>query len=183
MQPIDPVAAHSDTKTMMFHWAVAILVATQWIGAQTIDLFPKGPLRVDARSLHITCGALLAVILISRVVWRLTGGRRLPPVGEGLVPLIAKLTHWGLYALLSAMLLVGLFLTWARGDAIFNLFSIPAYDPGNRDLGDQILEIHGTIGTLILILAGLHAAAALVHHYLWHDGVLRRMVPQRWLRG
>jgi cytochrome b561 len=178
MQPIDSIATRYDNKTIIFHWVVAILVATQWLGAQVIDLFPKGPLRVDARSLHITCGVLLAVILIGRVVWRLTAGRRLPPVGEGIIPLIAKLTHWALYVLLAAMLVVGLFLTWTRGDNIFNLFSIPAYAPGNDTLPDQVLEIHETIGTLILILAGLHAAAALVHHYFWHDGVLRRMLTR-----
>lgn len=179
MQTVDKIATRYDTKTLVFHWVVAILVATQWLGAQVIDFFPKGALRIDARSVHITFGVLLAFILVGRIVWRLTGGRRLPPVGEGIIPLIAKLTHWALYALLAAILLVGLFLTWTRGDNIFNLFEIPAFDPGNETLPDQVLEIHETIATLILILAGLHAGAALVHHYLWHDGVLRRMLPRR----
>jgi len=41
-----------------------------------------------------------------------------------------------------------------------------------------VLEVHATIGLLILGLAGLHAGAALVHRYLWHDGVLARMLPR-----
>ncbi len=178
MQPVTTTARRYDPLTMFFHWATALLVVTQWLGAQVIDWFPRGPLRVDARSVHITFGVLLATLLVGRVIWRLTGGRRLPLADKGALNVVAKGTHWGLYALLGAMVLAGLFLTWARGDSIFNLFSIPAYDPADKVLPDQVLEVHATIGLLILGLAGLHAGAALVHRYLWHDGVLARMLPR-----
>ena len=91
---------------------------------------------------------------------------------------MAKATHWGLYALVGAMVAAGLFLTWTRGDSLFNLVKIPAYDPGNRALTHQVQEIHATIGYLILAVAGLHAAAALVHHFVWRDGVLNRMLAR-----
>jgi cytochrome b561 len=178
MQPVTTTARRYDPLTMFFHWATALLVVTQWLGAQVIDWFPRGPLRVDARSVHITFGVLLAALLVGRVAWRLTGGRRLPLADKGALNVVAKGTHWGLYALLGAMVLAGLFLTWTRGDSIFNLFSVPAYDPADKALPDQVLEVHATIGLLILGLAGLHAGAALVHRYLWHDGVLARMLPR-----
>jgi cytochrome b561 len=47
----------------------------------------------------------------------------------------------------------------------------------DRTLPDQVQELHATIGWLILVLASLHASAALVHRYLWHDGLLSRMLP------
>ena len=178
MQPVSDDARRYDATTMFFHWATAILVVTQWLGAQVIDWFPRGPLRVDARSVHIMFGLLLAALVAARVLWRLTRGRRLPLADKGALNLVAKGTHWGLYTLLAAMLLVGMFLTWTRGDSIFNLFTIPAYDPADKALPDQVLEVHATIGWLILALAGLHAGAALVHRYLWHDGVLARMLPR-----
>lgn len=179
MQPITPLASRYDTTTIVFHWITAILVVEQWLGAQIIDWFPRGAPRVDARSVHITCGLLVAVILLARLVWRLTGGRRLPLADTGVLNLIAKATHWGLYALLAAMVLVGVALAWTRGDSIFNLFTIPAYEPGNKALPDQVQDIHATIGWIIVGLAGLHAAAALVHRYLWRDEVLARMLPHR----
>ncbi len=179
MQPVSTGAQRYDAATMFFHWATAILVVTQWLGAQMIDWFPRGPLRVDARSVHITLGLSLAVLLAARVLWRLTQGRRLPLADTGALNVVAKGTHWGLYILLAAMVLVGMVLAWTRGDSIFNLFSIPAYDPGNKALPDQVQEVHATIGWLILGLAGLHASAALVHRYVWHDGVLTRMLPRR----
>jgi cytochrome b561 len=42
---------------------------------------------------------------------------------------------------------------------------------------DNVGDLHGTIATIILIVAGLHAAAGLFHHYVWRDGTLRRMIP------
>jgi len=178
MQPVSPTARSYDPTTIFFHWATAVLVVTQWLGAQTIDWFPRGPLRVDARSLHITFGVLLAALLVGRLFWRVTGGRRLPLADTGALNIVAKGTHWALYALLASMVLAGMFLTWARGDSIFNVFTIPAYDPGNAALKDQVQDVHGTIGWIILALAGVHASAALVHRYLWHDGVLARMLPR-----
>ena len=179
MQPVDTAATRYDGRTMFFHWATAVLVVAQWLGAQTINWFPVGPLRVDARSVHITFGVVLAVLLAARVVWRLTEGRRLPLADKGPLNILAKGTHWSLYALLGIMLLLGLFLVWARGDNIFNLFSVPAYEPGNRALAHQVQELHGTVGWIILALAGVHASAALFHRYVWHDGVLGRMLLDR----
>ncbi|MBY0612166.1 MAG: cytochrome b [Beijerinckiaceae bacterium] len=177
MQPVSPNAQRYDTRTIVFHWTIAVLVVLQWLSAQTIDLFPRGPLRVDARSVHIMLGVLTGAVLLARIIWRATEGRRLPLADKGVLNLVAKATHWGLYALLTAMVLVGLFLAWTRGDSIFNLFSIPAYEPGNRALVHQVEELHGTIGWIIIAVAGLHSAAALFHRYFLKDGVLQRMLP------
>jgi cytochrome b561 len=164
---------------MAFHWATAVLVVCQWLGAQVIDWFPRGPLRVDARSVHITVGVLLAALLVGRIAWRLTRGRRLPLADAGVLNVVAKGTHRVLYLLLIAMVSLGVFLTWARGDSLFNLFSIPVFDPANKALSHQVQDLHNLVGYLILGLAGLHAAAALVHRFVWKDGVLGRMLPGR----
>lgn len=176
MQPVVD-SPHYDKTTIFLHWTTAILVVIQWLGAQTIDFFPKGPLRVDARSVHITLGLLIAAILIARIVWRLTKGRRLPLADAGALALVSKAVHWGLYALLAAMVIVGAALTWTRGDSIFNLFSIPAFDPNAHDLADHVQDVHAAIGWAILALAGFHASAALVHRYFWRDRILDRMLP------
>ena len=180
MQPVSPAATHYDRRTIFFHWATLVLVALQFTGAWTIDLFPRGPLRVDARSVHITLGLVIAALVAARMAWRATQGRRLPLAdGNKALSVLAKGTHWVLYALLVGMVLIGMRLAWVRGDSIFNLFSIPSYAPGDRAQADQVQELHATIGWLIIGLAGFHASAALVHRFLWHDGVLARMLPGR----
>ena len=183
MQPVSRTARQYDAVTIFLHWTIAVLVVAQWLGAQAIDYFPRGPYRVDARSVHITMGLVITALLAARLLWRATRGRRLPLADAGVVNILAKATHWGLYALLAAMVLLGMFLAWTRGDSIFNLFNIPAYDPGNHALADRIQNLHASVGWLILALAGLHATAALIHRYVWKDGVLGRMLPKAGASG
>jgi cytochrome b561 len=175
MQPVSPAATRYDTTTILFHWLTALLVATQWLGAQMIDWFPRGPLCVDAQAVHITCGLALGVILLLRIVWSHSYGRQLPPAGSRFVDTLAKLVHKGLYLLVGAMVLVGVALTLARGADIFGLYSIPSLAPGNKALVDQIAGIHDAIGWIIIGVVGLHAVAALFHQYIWKDGVMDRM--------
>lgn len=177
MQFVSQDAARYDRTTIWLHWATAALVVVQWFVAQIIDLFPKGMPRIEVRSVHISLGLCLAVLLIARLFWRATRGRALPSANRGARNILAKGTHLALYALLGAVVLVGLFLVWVRGDSFFGLFAIPAFDPGNQALRHNVEELHGALATLILVLAGLHAAAGLIHHFLWNDGVLRRMTP------
>jgi cytochrome b561 len=179
LQPVSIGAQRYDRLTIIFHWATAILVIAQWLGAQTIDWFPKGALRVDAKSMHITGGVILASILAARVIWRLTYGRRLAAADRGLLQVLAKGTHWVLYTLLAVMVVAGVTIVVVEGESIFNLFNIPGAASDNHDLGDRLESFHGTIGWIILAVAGVHASAALVHRYVWHDGVLGRMLPRR----
>lgn len=176
---IDISPARYDRATLCFHWLTAALVVEQWVGAHVIDDFAKGAPRIAARSVHISFGLTLGLILIARIVWRTTRGRKLPPADQGFLQFVGKGTHWLLYALLVTIIPVGIFLVWAQGDSYFGLFSVPAFDAGNKILRHNVAELHGLLANAILIVAGLHAAAALVHHFIWHDGVLRRMLPGR----
>jgi cytochrome b561 len=176
MQPVNPSATRYDTITILFHWLIALLIAVQWIVALSIDQFPKdSPLRVDARSVHITSGLILGVVLVLHLLWRRSLGRQLRPVGNRLTILLAKIVHFALNALTGIMVLLGITLASARGDSLFNIFAIPSFAPGNKALAEQILEIHGIVGVIILIVAALHAAAALFHQFIWKDGVMDRM--------
>lgn len=172
---------HYDSSTIALHWVVVLLVACQWLGAHTIDWFPRGALRVDARSIHILTGALLACVMVARTAWRVRGGRALPPGPSGVMGLAARVLHGALNLSVASVLIIGVFTAWIRGDSLFGLLQISplgAYAPEVRHaLAERILGFHALGANLILILAGLHAGAALVHHFCLKDGVLRRMSP------
>lgn len=178
MQPVSEAACRYDARTIAFHWATVVLVALQWGIAQVIDYFPQGAPRVAAKSTHIMIGLLVVAVVLARVLWRATKGRRLPAADRGVLHAVAKLTHWGMYGLLVTVLLLGMFTAWAQGASLYGLYKLPAYMPGHPDLGDQVAGVHGTAVTILLILAGLHSVAALIHHFVSHDGVLRRMLPR-----
>jgi hypothetical protein len=72
-----------DRGTIVLHWCTALLVGALWILGQTIDDFPAGPWRVDARSFHIALGVTVAVVLVIRVTWRDRGVGALRPDRTG----------------------------------------------------------------------------------------------------
>ena len=175
------VQTEYDKRTIFLHWATAVLVVVLWLTAQVIDWFPEGAPRVNARSFHITLGAILAIVLTYRIVWRRLAGAHLAAIGNPLLARLAEVIHVALYVLLVAEVLLGITNVWVRGDSIWNLFTIPSFAPGDRALRRQINGYHELVANTILVIAGLHALAALVHHYLWKDEVLRRMLPlRRW---
>lgn len=177
VSPAEARGPQYDRVTITLHWITATLVGVLWVMGQTIDFAPSGPLRVDYRSLHMTLGVALVLVIAVRVLWRLTHGRSLPGVGGAWMERVARLTHWALYGLVLLTLALGLANVWVRGDTIFNLFTVPAFDPGNKALRALIGDWHALAANGTLILAGLHAVAALFHHYVLRDNVLRRMQP------
>ncbi len=170
-------APRYDGVSILLHWLTAGLVVILWTLGQTIDFFPKGPPKIDARSVHISLGATLGVVLLVRVLWRASAGRKLPLADQGWLGVTAKVVHYGLYVLVAVTVLLGIFNAWQRGDVLFNVYRIPQLIPGDRALSRALGELHGDCADIVLIVAGLHAAAALAHHYLLRDRVLRRMLP------
>jgi cytochrome b561 len=177
VSPAEARGLQYDRGSIALHWATAVLVGLLWVIGQTIDFAPNGPLRVDYRSLHMTLGVTLLIVFVLRAIWRLTRGRRLPGVGGAWMQGAAWLIHAALYGLVLVTLGLGLANVWVRGDVIYNLFTVPPFDPGNKPLRQLIGGWHALAANGTLILAGLHAAAALFHHYVLRDGVLRRMLP------
>jgi cytochrome b561 len=168
-----------DSRSIMLHWLTALLVVGLWCVGQIIDWFPKGAPRVNVRSLHVCFGALLGLVIFYRIWWRSTAGRKLPPANQGAVQVLTKLVHWALYLLIVAAVGLGLFNAWVHGVSLFGLAKIPAFDPGNKELHEQIDDLHALAANVLISVAALHAAAGLAHHFIWKDSVLRRMLPGR----
>ncbi|MBV9537833.1 MAG: cytochrome b [Acidisphaera sp.] len=167
-----------DRGTIWLHWLTALFVLLAWGMAQIIDDFPPGALRVDARSVHIVFGLTVAVILALRVWYRSTRGRELPPADRNIeLQALAKATHWTLYILIGTQVTLGMIFAASRGDSIFGLFNLPG--AADRAIRQTLGSAHGFLGNCILYIAGFHAAAALLHHFVWRDGTLRRMLPGR----
>jgi len=169
------IAVQYDPRSIRLHWITAALVVALWCLGETIDWFPKGAARIFARSTHICLGALLGLVLCYRVWWRSRYGLRLPPQGATWMRATTALVHFSLYALLIAVVALGVANAWVRGDNLFNLFSIPAFDPDNKLLRSRVEDLHSLGANILLILVGLHAAAGLLHDWILKDGTLLRM--------
>ena len=168
-----------DDRTIHLHWVTAGIVALMWGIAEVIDLFPRGAPKIAVRSVHIVLGLLLVAVVVRRLIWRSGRGKTLPPVPGGLWGHAARMSHAMLYALLVAVLLLGILNAWVRGDSIFSLFSIPKLFPDFLSLKPAVGRLHKIGANTLVVLALLHALAALFHHYVLRDTVLQRMLIHR----
>jgi cytochrome b561 len=165
-----------DKFTIGLHWATAGLVTILWLMGRTTGFLPRGPLRIDIWSVHILLGFSLAGVILTRIFWRLTYGRRLPPADRGMLQGLATAVHWLLYALLLAIATLGVINVFAHAFPLFNLWHFPAIG-SSPDFAREINGWHSLAANIIAAVALCHAAAALFHHYVIRDGVLGRMWP------
>ena len=179
MEEIETGPPRYDATTMLLHWVTAVMVVVLWVGATTLDWLPRGPLRADARSFHVALGLALGVLIVGRLTWRLSWGKPLPGVKAGAFATAAEAAHKGLYALMAAMVLVGIVLVSTTGDTAFNHFRIDPLASADQALADQLRRTHAAIGWAIVALAGVHSAAAIYHQYVLRDNLLARMLPRR----
>ena len=133
--------------------------------------------------LHFSFGIAIAVVMTIRLARRwlhpVAIAPRDAPAWE---LLLARATHLTFYA----VLIVGPFLGWAAASAhsvpvrLFGLLQLPAIAPRKAPWGLLAGDIHGYLMWALLGLVALHASAALFHHVVRRDEVLRRMLP--WAR-
>jgi cytochrome b561 len=163
------------------HWLTVLFVICGWLLGQFGDVLPKGQGRAIGLLAHMTLGQCVIALLIFRLLWRIANPPPPPeatPLGR-LVELAGKLSHYALYALLLIVPILGIIVQLKRGNAlpVFGFWSVSSPWPTDRGLARSILGIHGYLADGLLILAGVHASAALVHHWVWRDRTLKRMLP------
>jgi|GEM_PF-71580 len=190
--------------SMLFHWFTAGAFITAYVIAYYViwivdpetsikpalfGIAPEPDRVIPLLNIHWILGITIGVITLPRLVWRLWGGvpRHVP--GSRLEHLAADVAHWALYAFLILMPVTGYMTTYHPTD--FGLFVIPAcrdtafaawvrdlFGLSVKDLEDIMWSIHSFCGKwLAWPLVVLHVAAALVHHFVRKDAVLRRMLP------
>lgn len=167
-----------DGVTIGFHWLTATLVIAMFV----LVLVPgivKGSVE-----LHKAIGMILAVVVVARIVWRLSKGRRTSTsAGEPLlVRLAAKGAHLALYGLLIVLPVLGWMYQDAKGMEVYFVgVELPPLIYYDRELAMQIYNWKQVVAYALLALVLVHAAVALIYHArMRRDGVLRSMLPARW---
>lgn len=159
------------------HWSTAIFVVLAWVLGQTVDDLPKA----FGLFAHIFTGLAVLAIVIVRLMWRLIDT---PPKAET-TPLgvwldrAGQFAHFALYILLIAVPIVGIVTQFGRGQPLplFGLAEIASPWPADRAFARSVKEVHETLSNILIIIAAVHAAAALGHHWLLRDRTLTRMLP------
>ncbi|HZQ73839.1 MAG TPA: cytochrome b/b6 domain-containing protein [Burkholderiales bacterium] len=167
---------------MVLHWLTAILVVATFImGPGGSEARVYSAAKDFDRILHELLGLSVFLLVLLRLAWRL--GHRAPELA-GVPPLMktaSRAVQHLLYGLLLLTPLTAISGAWLEGHPLTlgPLGEIGPLLAKNRDLGRSIAEVHTWLGDAVIWLAGLHAAAALFHHFVLRDGVLLSMLPGR----
>lgn len=171
---------HYHPMAIGVHWMTLLLLVGVYSLIELRGIYPKGS---EARDLlkwwHATLGLTALGLVSARLVLRLVFGvppiRPQPPAWQ---QLLAGAMHWALYAFLFVMPLLGWLMLSAKGKPIpFFGLEFPALITPDKPLAVRIEGLHRFIGVLGYYLIGLHAIAALYHHYVMRDNALVRMLP------
>lgn len=165
-----------------FHWLTAVLVLVAFIyGPGGSEQRVYSAARDFDRQLHETLGLTIFTLAVLRLLWRLVDTRPDPPEIPRWMGLAAKLVQALLYVLLVALPVTAITGAWLEAHPLTLLAGVKIAPllPESHGLGRTIASIHGWLGDTIMWLAGVHAAAALYHHFVRKDGVLLSMLPRR----
>jgi len=167
-----------------FHWltvAAVFVMIPLGLGmtyrGNTLDIWDG--LTNALYSSHKLLGFLILWLSAGRLIYRLAKGAPPDePTLEWWQKAASHLVHWALYGLLLAVPLLGwIGVSLYPSLTLFNLFDLPALAKPNEAAAARILDLHGWLAILLALAIAAHIGAALFHHFIRRDGVLRRMLP------
>ena len=161
----------------LLHWVMAAAIIFMLAVGLYMTRQEYSPFIISLYGVHKSIGFLILVAAALRLSWRWKSA--LPP--EAPAPKwqqrTARYTHYALYVLMFLMPLSG----WAMSSAlgfpvsVFGWFVLPDIAPAGKELGHLLEEIHEYSAYTLIALSSLHILAALYHHFVKKDDLLRRM--------
>ncbi|ESR27320.1 cytochrome b [Lutibaculum baratangense] len=171
----------------LLHWSIAAIILFQLgLGIYMTDVVSELTEQFRLFQLHKSWGFVVFVLVLARIAWRLANRRspRHPPGQPRWQAAASHATHAALYVLMFVLPLSG----WVMASAsttqdlfsirnmVFGLFEMPdPWVPGNKAIADAAGTVHEWAAWAMIAILALHAAAALKHHLVDRDDVLKRM--------
>ncbi len=169
------------TTAKILHWLIALLIIAAFtMGLVMVDIPGFTPTKLKYFSWHKWLGVTVLALAAVRLLWR---HRNRPPAHPAGMPAwqlkAADYTHVLLYVLMFAVPLSGYLYTTAAGVPVvyLGLFPIPAAFEADTALKALLKPVHYWLNMGLAALVFMHVAAALKHHFVDRDDVLKRMLP------
>lgn len=171
---------HHNLTARMLHWSMAAaILAMLFIGVGMMASLTWRPWLLD---LHRPLGIAILMLAMMRLVNRL---HHPAPALPASVPRwqarAALVSHWLLYALMFALPVLGWGILSAGGYpvTVFGGFNLPAIAPVNATFYAIFRDAHALLAWLLFAVVLGHLSAALLHAWVYRDGVFSSMaVPE-----
>ena len=164
------------------HWLIGLMILVSLsVGLYMVDL-KLSPTKLQLYSWHKWAGVTIFMLVLIRCVWRITHAA--PPLPDAMPRwqrIVAESTHYLLYALMIAIPLTGWLMSSAKGfqTVYFGVLPIPDLLDKNKELGETLNVVHRYLNYTMIGIILAHIGAALKHHFIEKDDILRRMLPSR----
>lgn len=168
--------------SIAMHWLMLLLLIAVYATILLREVYPKGSDPREALKMwHFMLGLSVFALVFLRIALRFFGTTpRIVPAPPRWQHLIGVGMHLALYLFLIAMPLLGWLTLSAAGKPVpFFGLELPAIWPQDKDFSHTLEDLHETIGEIGYYLVGVHALAALFHHYILRDNTLLRILPSR----
>lgn len=175
------------TPARILHWVAAAMILFLYFHGLVIEEWYEHNRAAETAQLHLhaATGATLAVWMLGRYLWRLANKiPMLPAKSPDWEKKLAGIAHIGLYIATFVTIVAGWMLAGARQPALevkfLGLVPVPTWAMfQNKEAQELIANVHAISAHLLMLMVLLHVVAALWHHYVHRDSVLKRML----LRG
>lgn len=165
-----------------FHWVIAGLIILMLAFGYFMEDFPAA-LEGYVYNTHKTIGIIILTLMVIRLGWRWCN---VQPAYSAKYPVfvrfLAHAAHYAIYLVVIAMPLSGWVMSTASGKVPHFLgwfyFPMPGI-PLDPQLAGQAYQLHNLLAIVLIVLLSLHLVAALFHHFVLGDNVLKRMLPNR----
>ncbi|MGG1905477.1 cytochrome b561 [Enterobacter ludwigii] len=165
---------------IIFHWLVFLTIVIAYAAMELKGFAPKGSTaRATMAAVHYTAGFTVLLLMVGRCFLKITHRDPdiLPPPPRWQM-VASKITHGLLYLMFLALPSLGLAsLYFGQVGWLFFGITMPVAAIANKNIQYSLKEWHELIANAGYFLIGLHALAALFHHYIVRDNTLVRMLP------
>lgn len=159
--------------TRIFHWLTGALLIYGLVFNAEVEVLSDPA----ALAREIAFAFALGGLFLIRLIWieSVGGGTRLPPDAPHWERILSRIVHYGIYALVLAIVLSGLAiaLTAPSPPSLFGVGFPFAVDPAWRGF---LLNLHGAFAGALFLLIGLHLLGAIWHWIVRNDGVWQAML-------
>ncbi|MCL4170936.1 UNVERIFIED_CONTAM: hypothetical protein GTU68_034479, partial [Idotea baltica] len=165
----------------LFHWLIAALIVAQHVLAKLAEYAGQQNKALDQLAIlgnHKSVGMTILLLAIARLAYRYF---HTPPALPTEMPAWQKkasnISHVLLYGFLFALPISGWLMSSAKAFSVswFNLFAFPDLLNPSESLAENLYLVHHYLADALFIIALIHILAALKHHFIDKDDILKRM--------